>query len=280
MSQTIKFITYGDKKFTQSRQRLTREAKSSGFFTHQEAFTRTKIESFSQFHEAISNPASCPEWIRKIPTLGELFCTQFYGHGGKNAKSHAAGGGFWMWKPLVIYENLQKLNNGDLLFYADAGCRLPHTDPCVIAKKKVAINVKLERYADRVSSHPTGIMAFTNLHTEHHYTKVDVFHHFNCVNDKKITHTSQISGGRIVVRKCPASMKIIKLWWDTAKNHPYLFSNRRNPALAPLYPKGSPKGMVSHRHDQSNFSVIAKKFNIYQDRCYMEGAFKCSRIRK
>jgi hypothetical protein len=31
------------------------------------------------------------------------------------------GAGYWLWKPYFIYETLKKINDGDIIFYVDAG---------------------------------------------------------------------------------------------------------------------------------------------------------------
>eukprot|EP00966_Prymnesium_polylepis_P200544 4646765-Prymnesium_polylepis.1 len=38
----------------------------------------------------------------------------------------ARGGGYWLWKPLVVREALHALADGEALLYCDAGCTLRH----------------------------------------------------------------------------------------------------------------------------------------------------------
>lgn len=40
------------------------------------------------------------------------------------AKEYKKGGGYWLWKPFILYETLQKAQEGDVIVYADAGCSL------------------------------------------------------------------------------------------------------------------------------------------------------------
>lgn len=36
------------------------------------------------------------------------------------------GAGYWVWKPKIVQITLEKMNDGDLLLYADTGCELRH----------------------------------------------------------------------------------------------------------------------------------------------------------
>lgn len=38
--------------------------------------------------------------------------------------SNPRGYGYWLWKPYIILKQLELLNDGDILFYADCGCEL------------------------------------------------------------------------------------------------------------------------------------------------------------
>jgi hypothetical protein len=37
------------------------------------------------------------------------------------------GAGYWIWKSFIVQEILKKLEEGDLLFYCDAGCEIDKT---------------------------------------------------------------------------------------------------------------------------------------------------------
>lgn len=85
------FITYGDAKFEQSKQRISQEAQRLGFFDG--------VIPFS--------PENLPAEIKESPLM-----------------SVRRGGGLWLWKPYIILATLREMQDGDLLVYADAGCTL------------------------------------------------------------------------------------------------------------------------------------------------------------
>lgn len=85
------FITYGNAKYHQSKQRIIKEADSLDIFDQTIAY----------------GPEDLSEKIVKDP----LF-------------QYGKGGGYWIWKSHIINKTLQTMNDGDILVYADAGCSL------------------------------------------------------------------------------------------------------------------------------------------------------------
>lgn len=236
----LRFVTYGDDKFSESRVRISKEAQSLNFFDVTSMYTEKDIKKTEELNIAIRNP----EFSKVFKSV--------------------RGGGYWMWKPLVIYEELKKMNNNDILFYSDAGL--------VIPSKPETIK-KFREYSDTVRDHETGILTWRNPHIESTWTKADVFNHFNALNDEQIHSTRQNSGGRQVIRKCKQSMEIIKLWWETAVNYPHLFSDA--PSKIPNF-----DDFIENRHDQSVWSMIAKKYNVFQNYNWEDHAIKLIRIKR
>ena len=85
------FISYGDDKFKKSLKHIKKEARKIGIFD--------KIKTYT--------PNDLPLSIKASP----LFLFE-------------KGGGYWIWKPYIIYDALLHCKNSDVVFYADAGCTL------------------------------------------------------------------------------------------------------------------------------------------------------------
>ena len=96
--QKIIFLTYGNDKFKQSRTRIANESKQLGIYDEIIVETDKTILNY-------------PEWNNALKNLDF-----------KNISSKNRGGGYWFWKSFIIYETMKKMNNNDILMYADAGC--------------------------------------------------------------------------------------------------------------------------------------------------------------
>ena len=89
----IHFITYGNDKFKQAKERILKEAKEFGEF-----------KSITGY-----GPESLPKF----------FNTKY-----KDILNLSRGGGYWIWRPIIIHNALQKMNDNDFLVYLDAGCSI------------------------------------------------------------------------------------------------------------------------------------------------------------
>lgn len=85
------FVAYADVKMTYSLRRIGEQAKRLHFFDEIRLYT----------------PDDLPESVKNWELMQ-------YGY----------GGGYWAWKPYVIWETLQNSENGTQVFYVDAGCTL------------------------------------------------------------------------------------------------------------------------------------------------------------
>ena len=85
------FISYGDNRYKESLNRIARQAKDVGIFD--------KVIKFT--------PKDLPGFVKASP----LF-------------AFSCGGGYWCWKPYIIYHTLQNCKEGDVVYYVDAGCTL------------------------------------------------------------------------------------------------------------------------------------------------------------
>lgn len=85
------FIAYADKKMYYSLQRIGIQARSLNFFDEIILWTSDDL----------------PDYIKKSPLM-----------------QYAYGGGYWAWKPCIIYETLQRYTDDSIVCYVDAGCTL------------------------------------------------------------------------------------------------------------------------------------------------------------
>lgn len=207
---SVCFVTYANQKFEAAKQRIGREALAMG------VFTRT----------VLCGPENVAKEVREkmMPYI-----------------DMPRGGGYWLWKPVIVKSVLDTLKENDILVYCDAGCTLN------------AGGVKrMKEYIEMVKSPAKPVVRFQmNWHHEKCWTNEPVFQHFKIPADSPHRQTGQYMATAFVLRKCAISCKIIDQWYSTAVKHPALFSDALTAQNRTLHLK-------DHRHDQSVFSIIAK----------------------
>jgi hypothetical protein len=185
-------------------------------------------------------------------------------------KLNGRGFGYWVWKPQIILQTLEKMEEGDILQYTDAGCHL----------NKRGIK-RLHEYFELTDLSETGILAFQskapddkNLEKglellEKHWTKGDVFDYFGAREDAKIYNTEQIGAGILFVKKTNESLQTIQKWLQACYDDFSLADD--TPSKSPNFP-----GFIENRHDQSILSIIVKINNIPTVSCseYWQPDFK------
>ncbi len=169
------------------------------------------------------------------------------------------GYGYWCWKPQIILQTLEDMDDGDILQYTDAGCHLNRQG-----------KHRLEEYFEMAANSSSGILAFQTKKPDlplvydgrnlldlrdYKWTKGDLLDYFDVRHRKDIINTPTIGAGIIFIKKCHASLTIIKRWLKTIEdNFAYIDDT---PSVAPNI-----DGFIEHRHDQSIFSLLCKIHSI------------------
>lgn len=164
-----------------------------------------------------------------------------------NPYIYRRGYGYWKWKSYLVKQQFDKMEEGDILIYADAGCDY-NADG----------EGRLNDYISIVTTNESGILVFEDRFRECQYTKGDVFKFL--VADKKaikpISETNQIWAGSFIIRKCDNTIDLVNRWVDVCMNHFDLITDKASIAL-------NSSDFIENRHDQSVFSVLAKLHNAY-----------------
>lgn len=163
------------------------------------------------------------------------------------------GYGYWCWKPHIIIQILNQLDDGDILQYTDAGC---HLNPRGLKR--------LEEYFQLTAQSETGILAFQAVPPEFHvgtvklpnqtemlWCKGDLCDYFKVRDKATIMESPTIGAGIIFIKKCDASLSIIKKWLSIYREKFFLLDDTLS--KSPNLP-----GFIAHRHDQSIFSILCK----------------------
>lgn len=212
----LHFMTYADNNFSEAMTRLTKEAFMFGEFN-------------------TINPY-CPN---DIPvSIKNKFI---------DILSQKRGGGYWLWRPFILLQQLNKIEDGDIIVYLDAGCML-----------NIKGKDKFWDYVNKINKSKYGSLSFQmtglksgSLAKEKEWTTDEIFKHFKIdINNKEITETGQFLGGIFLLKKNKDSMKYVN---DTIKcilSNPYLITD--------VYNKNQKSYFKDNRHEQSVTSIIRK----------------------
>ena len=212
----IHFITYANKTFEIAKKRLLKEAEHFGEFK--------TITGYG--------PADLPkDFVEKF----------------KNILAMPRGGGYWIWRPIILLNKLNSMQNGEFLIFLDAGSKL---NP--LGKQQ------FHEYINRLKNSNYGIMSVQmsgnngpgNLEQEKVWTNTQIFNYLNVDINSNHANSGQYLGGILVMRKNEHLLKIINLLIKALNDDPLMFTDHYN--------KNQHQGFRENRHEQSVFSLLRK----------------------
>lgn len=230
-------ITFGNDLFKNQKERIKKQAQDTGWFD------RIILES--------------PETIQNFHALHGNFI-----------ENNKRGYGYWIWKPYIILRQLEEMNDGDFLFYIDAGSTIvPH------------MKHKLDAYIKVLEESNRPIMTFNDVtYPEIKFQKMAVLKRF-AVEGKTLDqipdflNSQQVESGIFMCRKCEFTMQFVQLWLDLLLEDDYrLVTDEDSNEQLPEF--------IDHRHDQSILSIICKLngTTIWCGEAYGLGPFYSSRL--
>jgi len=225
------FLTFGKGAgFIAASKRLAEEAKQLDIFDKIHVYNDTDLQQFEPFWSTHSN------FLKNNPKMY----------------------GFGIWKPFLIMQVMEQLENNDILFYADSGCEFDTEceDP------KLAYQSLLQP----LRKHKI-IASYSGR--DHKMTKMDLIVHMKLSNQYITDKQRQATA--ILFCKCDAVFQLVKDWYNTCCNY-YLINNE--PSKLANIPD-----FLEHRHEQSVFSLLTKKYNLYAKEETIEKCICLSRNR-
>ncbi|MFM6994748.1 MAG: hypothetical protein ACKOWO_06520 [Sediminibacterium sp.] len=156
----------------------------------------------------------------------------------RNILGQKRGAGYWLWKPYIIKKMLSELSFGDYLFYSDAGA---------FFLKNVDILID---YLERENQ---DIMGFELPLIEEQWTKRELFVNMKC-DDQIYFFSNQILASFILIKKSVISEKFFEEFLAFACNEINITDKFDSSVI-------QSDDFIEHRHDQSIFSLLYKKYN-------------------
>jgi hypothetical protein len=168
---------------------------------------------------------------------------EFY-HKNEKILSQKRGAGLWLWKPYFFYRLLNQLQENEILLYTDA------------ASYYVKSIFYLTKYFETIGQ---DIMGFDLPLQSDQWTKEETFTLMNTTESERLFN--QISASFILIKKTKHTLNFAKQWLDYCCNIELI-------SEVCFYPQiFQPKHYISHRYDQSIFSIlyIQYGFKSYRD---------------
>lgn len=152
------------------------------------------------------------------------------------------GYGYWNWKFRIVREYLDRIEEGDLLFYSDAGITWNATFNAI------------ERFKQQMTllDGENDVLVYDQPAIEQEWTKGDILDALGVYDNEEICMSRQIYSGFFCIKKTKRTCKLLKEIISLCEIEKELVTDKRSS-------KPNKKGFVENRHDQSLFSVIIKK---------------------
>ena len=154
--------------------------------------------------------------------------------------NQSKGAGYWLWKPYFILQALNQLKDGDVLMYADSASHFVHPAEPLLNLPK---------------SSGQDIIPFELELLEGQWSKRDAFVYMNA-DRSGFENTRQFLASFIVIQKSNFSVQFINEYLAYCCN-PNILTDLDNTCGLPNYPE-----FKAHRHDQSVFSLLCKKYGL------------------
>ncbi|NYE05895.1 hypothetical protein F4694_002670 [Bacillus niacini] len=173
----------------------------------------------------------------------ELLGDEFYKEHGSFVANNKKGAGYWIWKPYLILKTLLEYSNeGDYIFYCDSGAMFINSVEYLIEA--------LEKSNQEILLTEIPLL-------EYQWTKKECFIELGCEGDE-YKNTNQIQGGFILIKNSRNTIRFFENFMNVCSNYKL---------ISDVMDENINKDLLSHRHDQSLLSLLAKreKLEVFRD---------------
>lgn len=153
------------------------------------------------------------------------------------------GYGYWLWKPFIIKKTFDSLSDGDILLYLDAGCEIE------INEKQYLID--LINILD-INNNNELIIGTIGCGFVKNWCKIDLIVRLN-THSYLDTYQHQAGANLYIVNQ--TTRQFINEWYDICCDYHMIDDS--------LSIHKELDSFIEHRHDQSVFSLLSKKYNIF-----------------
>jgi len=177
--------------------------------------------------------------------------TEFWEKHGNFIENNKRGYGYWLWKPYLIIKTLEKMNDNDILFHLDAGCEITtYGEREIDLLKQMAYNCN-----------KFNLLYISAQRVEKQYTKMDLFEFMN-MNNEDAKNSTQNAATVIIIKKNNKMVDFMKEWYNISCNYNLIDDS---PSILE-----NDSSFSDHRHTQSTFSLLTKKYNMSNEEYLIE----------
>ena len=213
MKQKLYFITYSDsQKYNISKTHILGLAKESGFFHSCEAFKKKDLDqNFIDKYSEILNQNK--------------------------------GGGYYLWKPIIIRQFINKIDEGDIVVYTDAGSSFNYN-----------AKTRFYNYIELLNSSDFGNLRFESKkeNLEKYWTTKEIFKYFKTTPESSFGKSTQLMGGHLIFKKNDHTKELLNEFFNVIDSDKNLITDHYN--------TNQISNFKENRHDQSILSLLSKKF--------------------
>lgn len=153
------------------------------------------------------------------------------------------GSGYWLWKPYIINKTLEKIKDGDIIFYLDS--------------KYYFLEKFQGLYKDYMKNN--DLLIWKNkpnwpIFYMKNWCKMDVILKYNMFDKIFREHIEDSWAGALVIKKSEKTIKFIQDWLDMSSIYEDITDSESKNKNIVLFNE--------HRHDQSLLSILVHKNNI------------------
>jgi hypothetical protein len=199
---------------------------NQGYVNAQKINSETGI-NIAKFNEVINYNSS------KLPP-------SFFSKHEKHFK-YTRGAGYWVWKPFIILDALNKIQNNDILMYSDSGCHFINT---------------IEYILPILDASKNKVLVFNLAQIEKDWTKRDCFVTLGC-DKSEFTDSKQIMSTFFLCKKSDFAIHVVNEWYKLISDFHMVADEFISPSVNKNY-----DSFKEHRHDQSLLSLVSKLNNV------------------
>jgi hypothetical protein len=150
-------------------------------------------------------------------------------------QKHRRGYGYWAWKPLIIYDSMKKVNDGDFILYHDVGRSCYNFD----------INYEIHPLVKDIKENYAGIGVAKGPFKHKEFCKRDAFYYMGC-DEKACWDLNQLSATWSFWEKAELPKKILMDWLKWCFHEKEIITDLPNKCGLPNLPE-----FKDNRHDQT-----------------------------